>query len=352
MSIYKRIQKELQASKTAALVTVLPGTDPLLSSKRIVLSESGIIDGDLDEKTARGMLELIKQASSDQNAPVNGVIEDQSKGLRYFIKRYEPFPRLIILGGGHVGSALCKLAANFDYYIIIVDDRPSFASPAVHPDADQVICDSYEEALDSITSSPSDYIVIVTRGHRYDKLCLIKSLQRETAYVGMIGSKKRVGEQLKELTREGFPVQKTSAVYSPIGLKIGALTEPEIALSIMAEITMVRRSKNKEEAVQADVLNALTKVEGSGDKAVLATIIKAVGSTPRKTGAQMLIYPDGSIIGTLGGGCAEAEVKQEALYCLDHGLSGLKKVELTADSAADQGMACGGIMEIFLEPVF
>lgn len=66
----------------------------------------------------------------------------------------------------------------------------------------------------------------------------------------------------------------------------------------------------------------------------------------------MIVYPDGSIAGTLGGGCAEAEVRQESLYYLDHGLSGLIKKDLTADAAADQGMACGGIMEIYLEQVY
>lgn len=352
MSTYKIIKEKLEASKAITLVTVLPGEkDALLSGRQLVLSEFEIIGGNLDEKTALGIIKLLKQDCFDNKVPANGIIEDQHSGLRYFLKHYEPNPRLIILGGGHVGSALCKLAAHFDYYTIIVDDRPSFAAPAVHPDAHQVICNSYEKALDSIIPSPNDYIVIVTRGHSYDKLCLEKSLQRDAAYIGMIGSKKRVSEQLRELAVSGFPPQKISEIHSPVGLKIGAVTEPEIALSIMAEITMVRRSKSQGENVQNDVLNALAKIEERGDKAVLATIIKAIGSTPRKTGAQMIIYPDGSIAGTLGGGCAEAELRQEALYHMDHGLNGLIKKELTADTAADQGMACGGVMEIYLEQV-
>lgn len=352
MSIYEIVKERLEASKAVTLITVLPGEkDALLTGRQLVLSDLKIIGGDLDEKTALGIIELLKQVYSDYKTPANGIIEDKVSGLKVFVKRYEPIPRLIILGGGHVGSALCKLAAHFDYFTIVVDDRPSFAAPAVHPDADQVICNNYEKALDAIIASPTDYIVIVTRGHSYDKLCLEKSLQRDVAYLGMIGSKKRVSEQLKELAESGFSVQKISEIHSPIGLKIGAVTEPEIALSIMAEITMVRRSKSQEENVQNDVLNALVKLAQSGGKAALATIVKAIGSTPRKAGAQMIVYPDGSIAGTLGGGCAEAEVRQESLYYIDHGLSGLIKKDLTAEAAADQGMACGGVMEIYLERI-
>ncbi|NLI12749.1 MAG: XdhC family protein [Peptococcaceae bacterium] len=87
-----------------------------------------------------------------------------------------------------------------------------------------------------------------------------------------------------------------------------------------------------------------------GTPAALATIVKTKGSTPRKAGARMLIYRDGRILGTIGGGCGESEVRLQALGVIDEQKARLHKVSLTADIAAAEGMACGGTMEVFIEP--
>ena len=104
-----------------------------------------------------------------------------------------------------------------------------------------------------------------------------------------------------------------------------------------------------DEAVQVEVLHELCRLEQNGEKAVLATIIATQGSTPRKTGSQMIVYPDGALKGTVGGGCSEAEVRREALLCLDREQTGRVRLKLTADAAAGEGMACGGIMDIYLD---
>lgn len=92
-------------------------------------------------------------------------------------------------------------------------------------------------------------------------------------------------------------------------------------------------------------------VRQNGDKAALVTLIATRGSTPRKAGASMLIYRDGQVVGTIGGGCAEAEVKQQALTALDENRSFTYKVSMTGATAANEGMACGGIMEVFIQVV-
>ncbi|KKM12165.1 hypothetical protein SY88_04775 [Clostridiales bacterium PH28_bin88] len=98
------------------------------------------------------------------------------------------------------------------------------------------------------------------------------------------------------------------------------------------------------------VLEAINKAV-PGERMVLATIVRTWGSTPRKSGAQMLVYPDGRIVGTIGGGCGEAEVRQQALGVLDRGRPEVYRVDLTREVAEDEGMVCGGIMEVFLEPI-
>lgn len=350
MPVYKEIKTILDGGSPAFEVIILSSeTDPSLNGKKLVFSGGRIPYSEVDLQSASKIQKLVELKLSPGELPKTGCIEDYSKKLQLFIKRFLPRPRLIILGGGHVGASVCRIAAHLDYEIIIADDRPSFAAKRAHPDADQVFCDRFELVLDKLSPSPSDYIIIVTRGHKHDRLCLEKALQRESAYIGMIGSKRRVKAQFKDLVQSGFTEEQLSGVYAPIGLSIGAVSESEIALSILAEITKVRRGISRDESLQGEVLNALEDLEETDSQAVLATIISARGSTPRKTGAQMIVYPDGSLLGTIGGGCAETQVRQEALYCFEHGRTGQMKIELTADAAADEGMACGGTMEIYLE---
>jgi len=350
MKIYKIISELLSSGKKLALVTVITSDhDPLLKGKKVVISEDKVISSELNRDLTESIYTLAEpHVRKNQSVTTDFNIAQKQSG-QLFIQIFQPSPRLIILGGGHVGAALCRMAAQLDYEIIMIDDRPSFVSESVHPHADQLICEQFDRAFDQIEPSPSDYIVIVTRGHRHDRLCLEEALERDSAYIGMIGSRKRVSEQIKSMAESGYSRDRLARIHSPIGLSIGAVTEAEIALSILAEITAVRRSGCSDEAFQDEVLRELAQLEEDGRKAVLATIVNVQGSTPRKTGSQMIIFPDGTLKGTVGGGCAEAEVKREALLCLDHALERLFKLKLTADAAAEEGMACGGMMDLYLE---
>ncbi len=350
MELYRTALDAIHEGKTTLLVTVTacPGNPNLVGSKA-VYSDRAMLAGDIEADAAAAVEPLMRQVidggrSGLVRASVSGYGE-----IAFFIHLLVPRPRLIILGGGHVGGALCKMAAYLDYRTLLIDDRPSFANIESHPDADRVICDSFENALDSLEAEVSDYIVIVTRGHRYDRLCLEKSLGRRSAYLGMIGSRKRVRAQLQELENEGFSREQLERVHAPIGLSIGATTEPEIALSILAEITAARRGSSRVETAQVAVLEALADLEQSKQRAALVTIVETFGSTPRKTGSQLIVRPDGRIVGTIGGGCSEAEARREALLQLDQGRPHLFRHRLTAEAAAEDGMACGGVMDLFIE---
>jgi len=350
MAVYGRIAEEIAAGRKTALATVIESRgNPGLIGGKIIISEDGTLYKSIGENSHDKVeVAAIEQLKKGQSAAVEINI-NQENYCRLFVHLYNPSPRLVILGGGHVGQALCKMASLLDFEIVIIDDRPSFANQTVQPEADHIICEPFEKGLDRAEPSPSDYLVIVTRGHQHDRLCLEKALSGQFAYLGMIGSKKRVKAQLQELAEAGYSKEQLESIYSPIGLPIGAVTEAEIALSILAEITRVRRGENRGEEVQEKVIRELVSLEENGAPAVLATIIEARGSTPRKRGSQMIIYPDGHLIGTIGGGCAEADVRREAMVCLDRGKSELIRLDLDADAAAEQGMACGGKMELFLE---
>jgi xanthine dehydrogenase accessory factor len=348
--IYQKIKELLNDGKAAALVSlVYSDTDQSETGKMILSGEGELIYNGLSQAvTDQAMAQAVPLIIKGQSATAK-VISGQGKEKQIFIHVFNPPPRLIILGGGHVGAALCRIAAQLDYEIILIDDRPSFADQSRHPQAHRLICDQFDRALDQLKPSSADYIVIVTRGHHHDRICLEKALGWDAAYIGMIGSRRRVSAQLKDLAESGYSEEQLNRIYSPIGLSIGAVTEAEIAISILAEITRVRRGRSTDEAIQSEVLQALGRLEEENESAVLATVIGTQGSTPRKTGSQMIIYPDGTLKGTIGGGCSEAEVRREALLCLDQGKAGRIRLNLTADAAAEEGMACGGTMAVYLE---
>ena len=100
-----------------------------------------------------------------------------------------------------------------------------------------------------------------------------------------------------------------------------------------------------------EMLAALAKLQNEGQTAVLVTIVATRGSTPQKAGAQMLVYQDGKITGTIGGGCSEAQVRQQALLAIDEGRSYLYSVNLLDDIAAEEGMVCGGVMDVLLQVI-
>lgn len=143
--------------------------------------------------------------------------------------------KLLILGGGHIALPLAKMGKILGYHVTVVDDRISFANTGRFPFADLVICNDFVKAILDTDIDNQTLVVIVTRGHRHDKVCLREVIKHPAYYIGMIGSKRRVRALLAEL-QEDIAQERLSAVHTPIGLSIGAETPEEIAVSILAEI--------------------------------------------------------------------------------------------------------------------
>lgn len=269
----------------------------------------------------------------------------------------EPFfpkERLIILGGGHVALPVADFAAKTGFLVTVEDDRLSFANPARFPMAENVVCDSFEHAIEELKIKESDYVCIVTRGHRHDADCLrMIGRGKEPAYLGMIGSRRRVAIVKETLLEEGYDPERLGRLKSPIGLPIGGVTPEEIAISIMAEIIQVKRLSREDKRVKNrsdldfDVLKKLAE-ETAEPKAVV-TVISSQGSSPRGAGAKMIVYRDGRILGSIGGGCSEAAVLGEARGIIGTGRFKVVHVDLTGDAAEEEGMVCGGIMDVLVE---
>ena len=151
--------------------------------------------------------------------------------------------RLLICGAGHIAQPLCRLGAMLDYSPVVVDDRPAFASSDRFEGADEVIARPFEEALKGMEIDSNTHAVLVTRGHRHDRLCLRHLLATPAHYIGMLGSRRRVRAVLDMLEAEGFAQDQLNRVWAPVGIDIGAHTPAEIAVSVMAELVALRRGR-------------------------------------------------------------------------------------------------------------
>ena len=149
-------------------------------------------------------------------------------------------PRLVIAGGGHVGLALAKMAAQLEYEVTVIDDRPEFASRERFGPAIEVVHMDMVEALRTLPIGWNTFIVIATRGHKLDAHSLRAGVRTEARYVGLLGSKRKTILIAKMLRDEGVPEERIRAVHAPIGLDLGGRTPAEIALAVLAELSMER----------------------------------------------------------------------------------------------------------------
>lgn len=270
---------------------------------------------------------------------------------KVFVEHFGGNNHLVICGAGHVSMAVIRIAKSIGFEVTVLEDRPSFADHARRAGADTVICDSFEAGLKKIPGSKRTYFVIVTRGHRYDMLCLKKILEKKNAYAGMMGSRRRVAIAKKQLEEEGISKELLDKIHTPIGLPIGAETPGEIAVSIMAEIIQCKNKKKQAEGYRDEILKAMDVKGTEGGSIVLAEIVYQRGSAPRDIGAKMVIRQDGTFTGTIGGGCMEAEIIRTArrMFADETAHCRMKKVELTTEIAEEEGMVCGGTQIVYME---
>lgn len=346
--IYKDLLDELLDGNQTALLTYLKPTGKTSGdiNKKIVISNFG--EYSIKEPN---MTEKLKEAFS-KGKP--SLYENGDETV--LIEPYYPKPRLIIFGGGHIAKPLAELGHRVGFSVVVIDDRPTFANPGRFSEADEVICQDFNKVFDDIKIRESDFIVIVTRGHKHDGVCLRKTLDFSPAYIGMIGSRRRVKAVKSELIEEGHSEERVEQICSPIGLNIGAVTPDEIAISIIAEVISYRRSFGQKISNDAQfnwpefdshVIKEMSK-ESEVPRA-LVTIISNKGSVPRKAGAKMIVWLDGRLMGTIGGGCSEADIITLARNVIRDKGYATNHIDMTGEVAEENGMVCGGTMEVLIE---
>ena len=272
-----------------------------------------------------------------------------------YIRKFQAPKRLLILGCGYVAQSLCRFASQLEFEVHAADDRPSFANSFVMPEAKEVLCDSFPTAIHRMHITDQDFIAIVTRGHKHDADCIrtLYAAGITPSYIGLIGSKRRVAGLFENLCAEGIDRTFLDRIHTPIGLSIGAVTTDEIAISILAELIQVRSSltswKKHGLLEQTNMDPVFLKELAADEPKAITVVVDRKGSTPVKTGAIMAVNQLGQSFGTIGGGCGEHKVLRRALDVLSTKKDAFVSVDMTNDFAGEEGMVCGGTMDVIIQ---
>ena len=245
--IYEAAARVHSRGGKALMVTPLrPGPMPELAGRKLFLSPGSEplgslgVDHGLAEDLPEGLENLLDEGRSGlmiRSLP-------SGKEINLFLEPMASTPMVYILGGGHVSLPLARLITTLDFKLVVCDDREEFANAERFPEADEVWVRDFRSVLDEVDLGPDAYVVIVTRGHIFDKDVLAQALKQNPAYVGMIGSRRKRDMIYQALLQEGYSQEKINQVHSPIGLSIGAETPEEIAVSVAAELIQVRAAKH------------------------------------------------------------------------------------------------------------
>jgi xanthine dehydrogenase accessory factor len=168
----------------------------------------------------------------------------ETEKQQYVVAPVLPPYTVYLMGAGHVSKEIAVLARQVGFRILVFDDRADFANPARFPDVDGVfVCRGFASVFEEYSVAPGSYIVIVTRGHRFDKEVLAQALRTDAGYIGMIGSRRKKESVYQTLLREGFSQSDLDRVHCPIGLEIDAETPAEIGVSVIAQLIQHRASR-------------------------------------------------------------------------------------------------------------
>jgi xanthine dehydrogenase accessory factor len=206
-----------------------------------------------------GQARILEYNMSDPSRGDPGVCGGQ---VEIYVEPLRPRPTLVVIGAGHVGKAVAHLAKWLGFHVVVNDDRPEFCRPEAVPEADQYLPVPMAELPQHLQITPFTYLVLTTRGMNVDVEGLPVLLDTPAVYIGLIGSQRRWALAKQMMIERGVPAEKLDRVRSPIGLELHAETPEEIAVSILAEIIMIRQGGD------GGVMSAPRNLDAAGQSAV------------------------------------------------------------------------------------
>lgn len=253
MSLYARLQELERRGEPSALCTVVRtrGSVPRHAGAKMVVSTDGRIEGTIGggEMESRVIGEAIEAIRAGTPRLVRHALVDPRSGdpgvcggeVEIFVEPVQPLPTLLVIGGGHVGRALVHLGKWLGFRVVLADDRSEYCNPQTAPGADEYLVAPAAHLAATFPFTTGTYILLPTRGVAVDVDALPHLLDVPHAYLGVIGSRRRWATAVQKLEEKGVARAKLEAVHAPMGLELNAETPEEIALSVLAEIVMLRR---------------------------------------------------------------------------------------------------------------
>jgi len=234
LPLFQKLSAVIAEGRKGILISLIsPGRQP----RKLFFDGLEQINAAADLKTSPEVLQNIARVVSREECG-KLLLAD---GAAAFVETIAEQPSLLLFGAGHLAYHIAGLAGPLGFRVTVCDERPEYANSERFGDADKVVVESFEHVFDKLAVGEDSYIVIVTRGHKCDEIVLERALRTNARYIGMIGSRNKALSIMKSLSQKGFSEEKLSKVYCPIGLSIGAVTPEEIALSIVSELTKIRR---------------------------------------------------------------------------------------------------------------
>lgn len=252
MSIYQRIAEIEENGGSAALCTITQatGSTPRNAGSKMLVYPDGSLEGTIGGGEMESLVVQEAQAAMQDGKTrlVDYSLTDPQRGdpgvcggqLEVYVEPITPHPTVIVVGAGHVGQAVAHLAKWLGFRVVISDDREEFATEEMTPDADEHIAGALADLPDIFNITSQSYIIMTTRNVKVDVEGLPALLETPAAYIGVIGSRRRWETTQKMLAEKGIANEQIERIVSPMGLELNAQTPEEIAVSIMAEVLMLR----------------------------------------------------------------------------------------------------------------
>jgi xanthine dehydrogenase accessory factor len=250
-SLSEEIVEITEQGAAAVLATVIEveGNDRVQAGGKCLIRDGQVrADTIGDPKVVQAIVQESADHLRDERSKLVSLNIPEAGGkLEIFFEVMPAPPKLVVVGAGHIAVPLVKIAKVLDFQVIVIDDRLAFANRERFPEADEVLVGDMAQMLKEMSITPSTYIVLITRGHKYDEPCLREIIHSRAKYIGMIGSRRRIKACFQRFRdEEKIAEEVIDRVYAPIGLDIATETPAEIALSILAEVTKVRRGGKAE----------------------------------------------------------------------------------------------------------
>lgn len=255
LEIYRELVNVTSKGERAVLATVISsrGSAPREAGAKMLIKKDGSFIGSVGGGGVEHQIQ--KKAIEVMNSGESQIVHFDLSGrgreaamicggqMDVFLEPILSQETLYLFGAGHISQSTAAMAKMLGFGVVVIDPRPEYNNIDRFPNADSLIVEEYGSAFSKLNVDDDSYIIIYTPGHVLDEQCLEFAVSTKARYIGMIGSKKKVIDVRERLSQKGVPPQQLDRVHAPIGIEIGAETPEEIAISILAEIIKVKRTR-------------------------------------------------------------------------------------------------------------